>query len=204
MNGMTLLPQELPVTQEGAAGLFPTKHRTPLIILHGQVTVRLQNVCKMLAEQGLRSGTDGVPLFQCLAAAHGNPCALGSEAFHMVLFLLEQGFGNQQGHIHVFNTLLLELLIHDALNIFPDCVAIRTINKHALNGGVIDQLCLLAHICEPLTEVHFHICDLFNFLILCHNLHPLRLHISFLYYSTHVKPLHRMEKTFAAGGGLHD
>ena len=191
VDGMTLLPQKFSVTQEGTGGLLPAQHAAPLVILHGQITVRLQHICKMLTEQSLGGGTDRIALLQLVAATHSDPGALGSKAFHVILFLLQQALGDQKGHIHILNALLLELLVHNVLNIFPDSVAIGTVDEHTLNGRVVNQLCLLAHVGKPLCKVYLHIGDLFNLFIFCHFFHPLRFSkFRTLHFSISVKCFH--------------
>ena len=180
VQGMALLPQEFTVTQERTGSLLPAQNGAPLVILHGQVTMALQHMGKMLTEQSLGSGTDCVLLFQTLAAAQGDPCALGSKALNMVLLLLQQGFGNQQRHIDVLNALLLELLVHDVLDILPDGIAVGTVNEDTLDGRVVDQLCLLANVGEPLSKVDLHIGDLLNLFIFCHCIFILSVFFQFI------------------------
>ena len=168
VHGVAFLPQKFPVTQERTGGLFPAQHAAPLVVLHGQIPVGLNHLGEMLTEQGFRGGTDAVALFQLLAAAHGNPGALRSEAFHMVLFLLQQAFGNQHGHVDILHAHLLELLVHDVLDILPDGVAIGTVNKHTLDGRVVNQLGFFAHVGKPLGKVYLHVGDLLDLLFFCH------------------------------------
>ena len=188
VHGMTLLPQKLPMAQEGTAGLLPTQHTAPLVILHRQIPMGLNDLCEMIAEQRLRGGTDAHSLFQFFVAAHGNPGALGGEAFYMVLFLLQQAFRNQHGHIDILHAHLFEFGIHDALDVLPDRIAIGAVNEYALDGGIVNELRLFAHVGVPLGEVHLHVGDLLNFFILCHDFHPLRLvyQMYLIYYSTFV------------------
>ena len=113
----------------------------------------------------------------------------------MVLFLLQQAFGDQQRHVNILDTLLLKFSIHDALNILPDGVAIGAVDEHALNRRIIDELGFLAHIGKPLRKVHLHIGDLCNLLFLCH-FHFLPWVFYILYSITSVKWLHRMEHIF--------
>ena len=80
VHGVALLPQELPVAQEGAAGLLPAQDGAPLVVQLGQVPVGVDDVLIVLAEQGLGGGADAVALLQLLAAAVGDPGALGGEA----------------------------------------------------------------------------------------------------------------------------
>ncbi len=165
VHGVALLPQELPVAQEGAAGLLPAQDGAPLVVQLGQVPVGVDDVLVVLAEQGLGGGTDAVALLQLLAAAVGDPGALGGEALHMVLLLLEQGLGDEHGQVHVLVAGLLELLVQRVLDVLPDGVAIGAVDEHALDGGVVDQLRLPAHVGVPLGKVHLHIGDLLHLLL---------------------------------------
>ena len=122
----------------------------------------------MLAEQCLGGGPDGVALLQLFAAAHGDPCALGGEAFHMVLLLLQQALGNQHGHIDVLHAHLLEFLIQNVLDILPDGIAIGPVHKDALDGRIIDQLGLFAHVGKPLGKVDLHVRDLLDLFLFRH------------------------------------
>ena len=188
VHGMAFLPQKLPMAQEGPAGLLPAQHTAPLVILHRQIPVGLNDLGEMIAKQCLGGGTDAHSLFQLFIAAHGNPGTLGRKAFYMVFFLLQQAFRNQHGHIDILHAHLFEFGIHDALDVFPDCIAIGAIDEYALDGGIVNELRLFAHIGVPLGEVHLHIGDLLYFFILCHDFHPLRLvyQMYLIYYSTFV------------------
>ena len=42
-------------------------------------------------------------------------------------------------------------------------------NENALDGRIVNELCLLAHVGKPLGEVYLHIGNLCYFLFLCHN-----------------------------------
>ena len=168
VHGVPFLPQKLPVAQEGATGFLPAQHAAPLVILHGQVTVGLNHLGEVVAEQRLGSGTDAVALLQLLVAAHGHPGALGSEALHMVFLLLQQALRNQHGHIHILNAHLFKFCIHNMLHILPDGITIGAINKDALHGSVVNQLRLLAHVGEPLGKIHLHVGNLLNLFIFGH------------------------------------
>ena len=171
MHGMALLPQKLPVAQEGTAGLLPPQDGAPLVILFGQVPPGVDDICVMLAEQRLGSRTDTEAVLQLLAAAHGDPGALGGKALHMVFLLLEQGLGDQYREVHVLMSRLLEPLVQLLLNILPDGVAIRAVDEHALDGGIVDQLGFFADVGIPLGKVHVPGGDGVHLsLILCHNL----------------------------------
>ena len=168
MDGMSLLPQKFPVAQEGTGGFLPTQDAAPLIVLHRKIPVGLKHMGEVIAEQSLGGGTDGVPLLQLLAAAHGHPGALRGKALHMILLLLQQAFRDQHGHVNILHAHLLKLPIQNMLDVLPDGIAIGTVYENTLDGRIIDKLRLLAHIGEPLGEVHFHICDLFDLFLFCH------------------------------------
>ena len=123
---------------------------------------------KMLTEKGLGGGPDGIALLQLIHTAMGDPGALGCEALHMVLLLLQEALRNQKGHIHILNALFFEFLVHDILNIFPDSISVGAVNKHALDRRIVDQLRLGAHIGEPLGEIDLHIGDLLYLFLLGH------------------------------------
>ena len=170
VHGVALLPQKLPVAEEGAAGLLPADDGAPLVVQLGQIPVGVDNVLIVLAEQGLAGGVDGVPLLQLFAAAIGHPSALGGKALHVILLLLEQTLRDEGGQIYVLVSQLLELIVQDALDVLPDGIAVGPVDEHALDGGVVDELCLPAHVRVPLGEVHLHIGDLADLLafLLCH------------------------------------
>ena len=153
VHGVALLPEELPVAEEGAGGLLPAEDAAPLVIELGQVPPGVDDVGVMLAEEGLGGGADGQAVLQLLAAAHGDPGALGGEALHMVLLLLEQGLGNQHGEVYVFVPGLLKAPVQLALYVLPNGVAVGAVNEHALDGAVVDELRFLADVGVPLGEI---------------------------------------------------
>ncbi|MPM40584.1 hypothetical protein SDC9_87228 [bioreactor metagenome] len=170
VHGVALLPEELPVAQEGAGGLFPPEHRAPLVVELGQVPPGVDDFGVMLAEQGLGGGADAQALLQRLAAAEGDPGALGREALHVVLLLLQQRLGNQQGEIDVFVAGLFKPAVQPGLDILPQGVSIGAKDEKPLHAGIFNQLGLLAHVGVPFAEVLLHVGDLFNllFIVLCH------------------------------------
>ena len=168
MDGVALLPPELAGAQEGARGLFPADDGAPLVVEHRELAVGLEHVVPMVAEHGLGCRAERQALLQLLAAAHRHPCDLGREAVDQLALLLQQALGDQNGHCHVLVAGLLELTVHDALDILPDRVAVGTQDREALDAGVLDQLRLAADVGIPLGEIVLHVGDLFNLLVLCH------------------------------------
>ena len=143
----------------------------PLVIELGQVPPGVDDVGVVLAEERLGGGPDAQPVLQLLAAAHGDPGALGGEALHVVLLFLEQALRDQHRQVHVLVARLLELRVQHVLDVLPDGVAVGPVDEHALDGGVVDQLRLAAHVGVPLGEVHVPGGDGVHLsLILCHSL----------------------------------
>ena len=169
VNGVALLPPEFPAAQEGAGGLFPADHGTPLIIEHGELAIGLEDAVPVVAEHGLGGRPERQPLLQLVAAAHGDPGHLRGKAVDQFAFLFQQALRDQRGHRHVFVAGFFELTVHDPLNVLPDGVAVWTQDHKSLHAGIVDQLRLLADIRIPLGEIVLHTGDLFHFFVLCHD-----------------------------------
>ena len=89
---------------------------------------------------------------------------------HMVFFLLQKTFGNEQGHINIFMSRGLETLVQLLLNQLPNGIAIGTDNHAAFNTGIIHKVCLFDNICVPSAEIDLHGGDFFNhfFIVIGH------------------------------------
>ena len=74
----------------------------PLVIQHRQVTVGVDDMREVFAEQRLRGRTNAQPFGQGILSADRNPCAFGRKALDMVLFLLQQASGISIG-IYTFS-----------------------------------------------------------------------------------------------------
>ena len=122
----------------------------------------------VLAEERLAGGADAQPLGQLLAAADGDPGALGREARDVVLLLLQQALGYEHGHADVLVARGLEALVQRRLYVLPDGVAVGPQDEEALHAGVVNELRLGAHVGEPLGEVLIHIGYALDFLVLSH------------------------------------
>ncbi len=156
MERVALLPPELSGAQEGAGGLFPADDGAPLVIEHGQLPVGMEHIVPMIAEHGLGGGTEGQPLLQLLAAAHGDPGHLGGKAVDQLALLLQKALRDEHGHGHVFMAGLFELGVHNALDILPDGIAIGPQDGKALHAGIFHQLRLAADIGIPLGKILLH------------------------------------------------
>ena len=169
MDRMALLPPELARAQERPCRLFPTDDGAPLVVEHRKLAVGLQNARPMVAEHRLGRGSERQPLFELLAAAHRDPCDLGGKAVDEFALFFEQALRNQNRHRHVLMAGLLELRVHDRLDILPDRVAIRAQNRKALDRRVFHELGLAADVGVPLRKIDLHVGDLLHFLLFRHN-----------------------------------
>ena len=173
VDGVALLPPELTGSQEGTGGLFPPDDGAPLVIEHGQLPVALEHIVPVVAEHGLGGGPEGQALLQLLAAAVGDPGHLRGKALYQFPFLFQQALRDQHGHSHIHMAGFLKHSVHDALNIFPNGIAVGPKDHKALDGGVIHQLRFQANIGVPLGEVHLHGGDGFHIsLVFSHDVSP--------------------------------
>ena len=62
----------------------------------------------------------------------------------------------------------LEFAVHDPLHILPDGVAIGAQDGKALDGGVLHQFGLPAHVRVPLRKIDLHVGDLLHLFLFCH------------------------------------
>ena len=171
VHGVALLPQELGAAQEGAGGLFPAHDAAPLVIQLGQVTVAVDDMGIVLAEQRFAGGAHAQALLQLFLAAHGDPGHLRGEAFHMVLLFLQKALRYEHGHIDILVAGGLEHAVEDVLDILPNGVAVGADDHAAADAAVIDQLGLFNDIGIPLRKIVLHRGDLgYHFLLICHSI----------------------------------
>ena len=168
VDGVALLPPELAAAQERAGRLLPADDGAPLVVEHRQLPVGLQDAGPVVAEHGLGRRAEGQTLLELFAAAHRDPGDLRREAVDELALFFQQAFGDQDGHRHVLMAGLFELGIHDALDVLPDCVAVRAQDRKALDRRILDQLGLAADIGVPLGKIDLHIGDLLDFLFFRH------------------------------------
>ena len=170
---MAFLPQKFRGAQERARGFFPPNHIAPLVIELRQVTIGLNNVFIMLAKQGFRCRPHDQPLRQRSLSSDCNNGTFRRKALHMILFFLQKAFRDKHRHIDVFVSKLFESFIKIMLDVFPDCVAVRTDHHTSLHARIIGQFRFFHHIGIPLGKIHIHGCNLFYhffivlFLLLC-------------------------------------
>ncbi len=100
---------------------------------------------------------------------HGD---LGREAFDVLRLLREEIHRDKKREVRVLVPRRLKAFIKLGLDIFPDCVAVRTDNHCALDRAVIDETGFDDHVGIPLREILFDIGYLFNKIIFTHKLTP--------------------------------
>ena len=122
----------------------------------------MDDILIVIAEECLGSRSDDQPLLKHVLSAYRDDGALGREALDVILLLLEERFGDEEGHVYVLVAELLELRVEDLLYVLPDRVAVRSDYHAALDPGVVDELRLLDYIRVPLGEVNVHRGDLFD------------------------------------------
>ena len=110
----------------------------------------------MLAEKRFRGRTDAKTLGKLLASAVRYPCDFGSKALNVLLFLVEQRFGDKHGHEHILVTELLEAAVEDRLNVFPYCVSVRAYYHAALYARISDEIRFQTDIRVPFGKVFVH------------------------------------------------
>ena len=169
VDGVALLPPELTAAQEWTSGLFPAHDRAPLVVQLGQVAPGTDDLCVMLAEQGLRGRAHAQALLQLLRAAVGHPRDLGRKALDVVLLLLQQALRDEDRHGDVLMPGRLEHAVQHMLDVLPQRLRVRPHDHAALDRGIVDHLGLFDDVRIPLRKVHIHGRDLADQLFLiCH------------------------------------
>ena len=134
MHGVSLLPEEFGGAQKRTGGFFPPDHIDPLVIELGKVSVGMNDVLEVLAEQRFGGGTHAQPFRQLVLSAHCDPGALRRKALHMILLLLQKTFGNEHGHIDILVSQSLEPGVQVPLNVFPNGISVGTDDHTALHA----------------------------------------------------------------------
>ena len=130
VRGVAFLPEELGGAQEHARAQLPADDVGPLVDQQRQIAPALNPLGEEVADDGLRSRTDHVRLFEFLAAGDGDHRQLRREAFHVLGFFLQEALRNQQREVDVLVAGGLEAVVELALQHFPDGVAVR-LDDHA-------------------------------------------------------------------------
>ena len=163
---MSLLPQKLSRTEEGAGRLLPPQDRAPLVVHLRQIPVGMDIPGIEIRKQRLRRRPHAHALFQLLGAPMCHPGNLRREALDMILLLLEQALRNQARQVDILHSGLLEPAVQLILDVLPDRVSRRLDHHESLQLCVPGQICLLDYVRIPLGKVFLHRSDLFDKLLL--------------------------------------
>ena len=169
MSCVAFLPQEFHGSQERTCCFFPTNNGAPLIVQFRQVSVGLDDVCVVFAEQCFGSGAYTHTFFQFFVTTVSNPGYFWSKTFYVVFFFLQQAFRDEHGHVAVFYICCFETSIQIFLDQFPDRIAVRTDYHAAFDAGVFYQFSFFYNVSIPLGKIQLHVSDgFYKFLIFCH------------------------------------
>ena len=168
---MTLLPQKLACTQEWTGSFLPSHNRAPLVIKLWQISVCFNNFAVMLAKQGFGCWANTKSFVKLFVTANSYPSTFRGKALNMVLFLLEQAFGNKHRHINIFVTCFLKSSVKVSLDILPDSITVWTNNHTSLNTAIINKLCLFYNVGVPLCKVLVTACNGRNKLFVISHFH---------------------------------
>ncbi len=163
MGGVSFLPEKLrgPKKQPGAH--FPADHVAPLVNEQRQIAIALDPVLVGVPDDRFRCGPDDQLFLQLglridlhtfsgngLEAVVGDDGAFLGEALGHLLFLGQEGLGNEQGKVGIDVPARLEHAVQGALHFLPDGVAVRLDDHAAAHIGIFRQLRLLHDIEIPL------------------------------------------------------
>ena len=153
---MALLPKELSRSNKWSWMLeLPPDNVTPLVHKHGQVSVRSDPFGKGWIHDCLRGGSDSNWLLQIALSTLGYPGDLSSEPFHMLFLFAERLFCDKHWEVAILHAIILEPLVHEALNLLPDKVRNRSQNITPRNVVVLNHVRLSNHLLIPFGEVLF-------------------------------------------------
>ena len=124
----------------------------------------------MFAEKSFRRRSYAKPFFKLFVSAVCYPCTFRCKSLNMVCLFFKQAFRDKHWHINILVAKLLEHTVKNSLNIFPNCVAVRSYYHTAFYACVRNELCFFAHVSVPFRKILVHRCDGINhlFLVVCH------------------------------------
>lgn len=103
----------------------------------------MNNISEMFAEKSFRRRSYAKPFFKLFVSAVCYPCTFRCKALNMVCLFLKQAFRDKHWHINILVAKLLEHTVKNSLNIFPNCVAVRSYYHTAFYACVRNELCFL-------------------------------------------------------------
>src|SRR6266436_3739681 len=166
VRGMSLLPEEFRSTQKKDRAFLPAHDIVPQVDQDWQIAIALHPPGITMANDGLAGRTNGKRLFKLFAAPACHPGHLWSKSFDMLCLFLEKTTRNEQGKVGIDYPGFLEAVIHEALDIFPDGVAVWPNDHTAPHRCIISQFCFAHHLVIPLRKIVFLVDYLFDILFL--------------------------------------
>ena len=165
MCGVAFLPEELERTQEQPRPHLPAHDVRPLVDEDGQVAIALHPLRVHRVNNGFGSGADDQRLLELLSTAMGDNRRLGREALHVLGFLVEKAFGDQQRKVRVLVTSVLEHRVELLLHPLPDAVPPRSDDHAPTHWRIVGKLGAQHHLVVPGAEILGAFCQ---FLIVSH------------------------------------
>ena len=166
MRGMPFLPQEFAGAQEHAGAHFPAHDIGPLVGQQWQVTPALHPARHRIADNRLGGRTDYQRLFELRfgigdqpAFTVGDQPVMGDhrhflgEAFDMLRLTLEIRQRDEDREIAIVMPRILDPLIEQALDAFPDAIAPRLDHHAAAHTRFLGEICCGDDFLIPLRKI---------------------------------------------------
>src|SRR5205807_10016185 len=110
----------------------------------------------------LRGRAEDEGLLEVLPTAFRHQLELGSEAFNVLAFLLEEAQRDQRGEIPILVPSLLDQTGERIANVLPDRVTGGAEDHRSGDGRVVRQLGFADHVVVPAREIHRLFADLLD------------------------------------------
>ena len=153
MGGMAFLPEELGGAEKQARAHLPPHDIRPLIHQNGKVAVALHPLGEHRVDDRLGGGAKHQWLLELFATRVRDHGRFRRKAFHVLRFLLQERFRNEQRKIRILMARRLELVVERALHALPDPIAVGANDHAALHGRIVRQLAAQHHLVVPRAEV---------------------------------------------------
>ena len=153
VGGVAFLPQKLHRAQKQARAQLPAHHVRPLVEQQRQIAVGLNPLLERPADDRFRSGAHDQRLFQFLAPADGHDGQFRRKALHVLGFLLDEAFGNEEREIGVFVAGGLKTSVERVFDRFPQFVTVGLDDHAAAHRRIVRQVGFLHHVRIPTRKV---------------------------------------------------
>ena len=150
---VALLPEELRGAQEQPRAQLPTDHVAPLVEQQRQVTVALDPLGHVLANDGLRGRTHHDRFGQFFATRVRDDGQFGAESLDVLGLALEVTERDEEGEIGILGPGLLDSRVHLGLHPLPDRPPVGADHHRAAHRSVVGHLALGDDVLIPAREV---------------------------------------------------